>query len=70
MVFIYPKKTFVNDQGEGEIFSCDLTDDTGSITLIGFNAYALLLTDKIRKNTVVELKHRNFEMSVPFRPMR
>lgn len=51
--FIYPKKTYVNDQGTGEIFSCDLTDETGSITFVGFNSSALMLAEKIHLNKVV-----------------
>ena len=51
--FIYPRKTFVNAQGQGEIFSCDVFDDTGSITLIGFNANALLLSNRIQQDIVV-----------------
>ena len=39
--------------GEGEIFSCDLVDDTGSINFIGFNAFALMLADKIQQDQVI-----------------
>jgi hypothetical protein len=49
---IYPKRTFTNAHGAGEISNWDLTDQSGSITLVAFNLNSHIMADKLKKNQV------------------
>ncbi|CAM4840044.1 unnamed protein product [Rotaria magnacalcarata] len=50
----YPKRTFTNTHGTGEISNWDLTDQSGSITLIAFNINSHIMSDKIKKDQAYE----------------
>lgn len=49
----YTKRTFINIHGSGEISSWDLSDESGSITLIAFNLNSHLLSNKLKKDKVL-----------------
>jgi hypothetical protein len=56
----YPKRTFANTHGTGEISNWDVTDESGSITLVAFNLNSNTMSDKLKKNTVINFeKERN-----------
>ena len=52
MSFEYPKRNFINDKGHGEISNWDLTDETGSITMVAFNVNSRLMSEKLTVNRV------------------
>ncbi|CAF3351327.1 unnamed protein product, partial [Rotaria sp. Silwood2] len=45
---VYPKRTFMNTHGTGEISSWDLTDLSGSITLVAFNLNSYIMEEKLK----------------------
>ncbi|CAF1239382.1 unnamed protein product [Rotaria sp. Silwood1] len=50
----YPKRTFTNSNGIGEVSNWDLTDETGSITMVAFNLNCHMMSGKIKKNQAYE----------------
>ena len=46
----YRKRTFMNTHGSGDIASWNLTDSSGSITLIAFNLNAYTMTNRLEKD--------------------
>ncbi|CAF1539593.1 unnamed protein product [Adineta ricciae] len=51
---IYPKRSFTNSHGAGEISNWDLTDQSSSITLVAFNLNSYMMSEKLVKNQVYE----------------
>lgn len=49
----YPKRSFLNTHGTGEISNWDLTDESGSITLVAFNLNSHIMSTKLVKDTVI-----------------
>ncbi|CAF1368474.1 unnamed protein product [Adineta steineri] len=45
--YAHPKRTYINSNGEGEISTWDLVDDTGSINLVAFNLDSYILPNKL-----------------------
>ncbi|CAF4001841.1 unnamed protein product [Rotaria sordida] len=50
----YSKRTFMNTHGSGEVSNWDLTDQSGSITLVAFNLNSHLMSNKLEKDKVYE----------------
>ncbi|CAF3436348.1 unnamed protein product [Rotaria socialis] len=55
----YPKRTFLNTHGTGEISNWDLTDASGSITLVAFNLNSHTMSSKLKKNKAYEFSNLN-----------
>ena len=49
----YPKRSYNNSHGEGEISSWDLRDDSGSINLVAFNANSIMFSQLIHNEHVI-----------------
>lgn len=56
ITYEYPKRTFLNIHGSGEISSWDLTDESGSINLVAFNLNSHLLSQKLKKDQVLHIE--------------
>ncbi|CAF4877736.1 unnamed protein product, partial [Rotaria sp. Silwood1] len=61
---IYPKRTFTNGHGTGEISNWDLTDQSGSITLVAFNLNSHIMADKLKKNQAYEFTNLTIKSAV------
>ncbi|CAF4049771.1 unnamed protein product, partial [Rotaria sordida] len=61
---IYPKRIFTNGHGTGEISNWDLTDQSGSITLVAFNLNSHIMTDKLKKNQAYEFTNLTIKSAV------
>ncbi|CAF1247877.1 unnamed protein product [Adineta steineri] len=59
----YPKKTFANTYGNGEVSNWDLTDQSGSITLVAFNVHSYIMTEKLKLNQAYEFKNLTIRAS-------
>ncbi|CAF4221896.1 unnamed protein product [Rotaria magnacalcarata] len=55
----YPKRTFFNTHGTGEISNWDLSDASGSITLVAFNLNSQTMSSKLKKNKAYEFTNLN-----------
>lgn len=53
---IYPKRSFANGNGAGEISNWDLTDQSGSIRLVPFNLNSHIMANKLQKDHVSQKK--------------
>ncbi len=58
---MYPKRSFINTHGSGEISNWDLSDETGSINLVAFNLNSHLMSDKLEQDKVINfnIKKKN-----------
>ncbi|CAF1557031.1 unnamed protein product, partial [Adineta steineri] len=54
-----PKRTFVNIHGTGEISNWDLTNSSGSITLVTFNVNSCMMSTKLQKDQAYEFTNLN-----------
>jgi hypothetical protein len=54
----YAKRTFLNTHGTGEISNWDLSDASGSITLVAFNLNSHMMTNKLRKDKVIDFQSK------------
>ncbi|CAF1517716.1 unnamed protein product [Rotaria sp. Silwood1] len=43
----HPKRKYINSNGEGEISTWDLVDDTGAINLVAFNLDSYIMSNKL-----------------------
>ncbi|CAF3678217.1 unnamed protein product [Rotaria sp. Silwood1] len=55
VIYKYDVRRFNNDRGEGEIFSFDIQDNTGEITVTSFNLSAQALRHRININKTYEI---------------
>ncbi|CAF1472498.1 unnamed protein product [Adineta steineri] len=59
VTYEYPKRTFVNTHGTREISNWDLTDSSGSITLVAFNVNSCMMSTKLQKDQAYEFTNLN-----------
>ncbi|CAF1374559.1 unnamed protein product [Rotaria sp. Silwood1] len=50
----HPKRKYINSNGEGEISTWDLVDDTGAINLVAFNLDSYIMSNKLIEGQVIE----------------
>ena len=50
----HPKRTFSNLNGEGEIATFDLIDNTSAINLIAFNLDSYIMSNKLIEGQVIK----------------
>ncbi|CAF1678640.1 unnamed protein product, partial [Rotaria magnacalcarata] len=59
----YPKRTFLNTHGTGEISNWDLSDASGFITLVAFNLNSHTMSNKLKKNKAYEFTNLNIRLA-------